>query len=167
MTSPSTWTYTLKYSIHTDYCKQTATDLNKECCNFISRVNGCSSFFSCQFPEKVPQKAVFLCEKSCQNSSRNSCAFFIYFWCRIINNAQPTMKTRFLQNTFIGEEELYFTCLFTAGLFPFHSGLPLATQRVSLSNSLLTTERGLSLTRPKHRHFSNSHCSTFCMRIIL
>lgn len=114
MTSPSTWTYTLKYSIHTDYCKQTATDLNKECCNFISRVNGCSSFFSCQFPEKVPQKAVFLCEKSCQNSSRNSCAFFIYFWCRIINNAQSTMKTRFLQkHIYRGRRAIFYMPLYS------------------------------------------------------
>lgn len=81
---------------------QTATDLRKKCYNFISRVNSCSSFFLCQFPEKVSQKGVFLRKKSCQNSSRNSCVFFTYFWCWIINNPQPTMKTWFLQNTFIG-----------------------------------------------------------------
>ena len=95
------------------YFKQIATNLSKQCFNFISRVNSCSSFFFHQFPEKVSQKAVFQCKKSCQNSSRNSRVFFIYFWCRIINNPQPTMTTSFLQNTFKGDKDQYFTYAFT------------------------------------------------------
>lgn len=115
MISPSTFTYFyLKYAtVLIYYFKQIATDLSKKCFNFISRVNSCSSFFLCQFPEKVSQKAIFLCKKSCQNSSRNSCVLFIYFWCRIINNPQPTMNTCFLQNTFIGEKDHNLTYLFT------------------------------------------------------
>lgn len=77
------------------------TDHNKECFNFISRINCFSSFFFCQFSEKSSQKAVFMCKKSCQNSSRNDCVLFIYLWCRIINDPQPTMNTCFLQNTLI------------------------------------------------------------------
>lgn len=117
------WLIHSKNATDTSYSKQIATDLSKECVNFFSRVNSCSSFFLRQFPEKVFQKAVFLCKKSCQNSSRNSGVFFIYFRCRIINNSQPTMNTCFLQNTFMGGKDRYLTYHFTAELFSFHSSL--------------------------------------------
>lgn len=124
MISPSTLTYTFEIcKILIYYFKQIATDLSKESFNFISRVNSCSSFFLCQFPEKVSQKAVFQCKKSCQNSSGNSCVIFIYFWCRIINNSQPTMNTYFLQNTFIGEKYQHLTYPFTTELSSFQLSL--------------------------------------------
>lgn len=132
------WLIPSKYAVDISYSKQIVTDLSKECLNFFSRVNSCSNFFLCQFPEKVSQKAVFLCKKSCQNSSRNSGVLFIYFRCRIINNSQPTMNTCFLQNTFIGEKDRYLMYHFTAELFPFHWSL------FTLAHSILHC-RGLSM----------------------
>lgn len=102
---------------------QIATDLNKECFNFISRVNSCSSFFLCQLPKKASQKPGLLCKKSCQNSSRNSCVLFIYFWCRIINNPQSTMNTCFLQTHLEMKRTSILHIFLQVNIFSFPSSL--------------------------------------------